>query len=87
MSDTGVRSNSHWNTAGWDFINEKQEAYVFIRGKTGDFARKTITIIRTSKKIYKYKYLFFPRDLKCQTGMEITAYNTNFHPKILLKEL
>lgn len=34
VSSTGVRNRQRYcNTAGWDFINAKEEAYVFIRGK------------------------------------------------------
>lgn len=36
--------------AGWDYIDAKPEAYVFIMGKTGDFARKTVAITWISTK-------------------------------------
>lgn len=67
VSSTGVRNRQrYWNIAGWDFIDAKEEAYIFIRGKTRDFARKTVTILWISKK---YKNVFFPKDLKCQSGI------------------
>lgn len=64
MSSTGVRdAQRYWNIAGRDFIiNAKEEAYVFIREKNEDFAKKTVTIFWISKKC---KNLFFSRDLKC----------------------
>lgn len=65
LSSAGVRNRQrYWNIAGQDFINAKEEAYVFVRGKTGDFTRKRVTILWISEK---YKNLFFPRDPKWQS--------------------
>jgi len=51
VSSTGVRNRQRYrNIAGWDFINAKEEAYVFTKGKTGGFVKKTVTIVWISRK-------------------------------------
>lgn len=64
VSSAAVRNRQrYWNTAGWDFINIEEEAYVFIRRKTRDFAGETVAIPWVNKK---YKNLFFPRDMSVE---------------------
>lgn len=84
VSSTGVRNRERYrHIAGWDFISAKEEGYVFIRGKTRDFAKKTVRILWIREK---NKNLFFPRDLEMSVketkGKEVTAY-TSFHTKML----